>query len=83
MDPYYGVIDHRNPYSNVFTEVVEALKIWCGQTVYRKIFLLKSLKQSKIFFIQNTIAVPNQSVTPKSYWDGSQSKLYFPSTKNI
>ena len=43
MDPYYGVIDHRNPYSNVFTGLVEAVKIWCGQTVYRRIFLLMSL----------------------------------------
>ena len=43
MDPYYGVIDHRNPYSNVFTGWAEAIKIWCGQTVYRRIFLCKSL----------------------------------------
>ena len=59
MDPYYGVIDHRNPYSNVFTEVVEAIKIWCGQTVYRRIFLLKSLNylfkyQVLLFFVSAT-----------------------------
>jgi hypothetical protein len=45
MDPYYGVIDHRNPYSYVFTGLAEAMEIWMGQTVYRRIFLLKSLNQ--------------------------------------
>ena len=47
MDPYYGLIDHRNPYSNVFTGLAEAMKIWCGQTVYRRIFPLKSLLITK------------------------------------
>ena len=39
----YGSLLWGNPYSNVFTVLVEAIKIWCGQTVYRRIFLLMSL----------------------------------------